>query len=280
MIENTSTVVKSRGPIKALRDGNRLYMDNFTRLLKRSWTTTLIYAIVAGIYTTVLANNTGFFAQCILSLLLFIMITAMLSQGFATLKEHQENGAILPAKHWYGTFHLKLFVRILKFNLSMLLPFVVIIALAVGMFYLSTPMGLIPAVIIASITAFILSLFTLPLIYGEYQYVLNKQTKLSTAYGKSYTKGLHHLPSILGTFLLCVICIFIITQFLQLPRTILIVANIIARRDLAMGDAVVLPGYMIWLEPILFSISGFIQGYLFLFMVYPFYYLYISINNK
>jgi len=280
MIENTSTAVKSRGPIEALKDGNKLYMDNFARLFKRSWTTGILYAIVTGAYTTAIVNNAGFLVLGTFSILFYVMIAAMLSQGFATLVDYHENGSIPASRHWYGTFNLKTFGRIFKFNLSMLLPFLAVSILSATMFILSRPLGLILSVVVGCITMFILILFTLPFCYSEYQYILDKKTKLTTAYGKSYVKGLHHLPTILGTFLLCAIGVFVITQFLQLPQTILIIANMIANRDIAMGDAATMPNYMIWLEPLLFSISGFIQGYLLIFMIYPFYFIYISINNK
>ena len=280
MIENTSTVGFTYDSLGALKAGYKLYMDNFMKLLKRSWVTALIYALTVGAYTTAYANNLGFIATCILSLPYFIMVIAMMSQGYSILKEHQETGNIQSSKRWFGGFEFKLFTRLLIFLLAMIPLFLTSTVIICAMAWLTMPLGKTLGILTCLTTATIISLFILPLCYGEYKYVLNKETKISAVFGKYYKKGIGHFPIIFGTLFLSSICIAIITTFLQLPQIILMISNTLALQNMMTGDIVIMPDYMVWLEPFVFSISGFIQGYLHLFMLYPLYYVYISINNK
>jgi len=280
MIENTSTVGFTYDSLGALKAGYKLYMDNFMKLLKRSWITALIYAIAVGAYTTAYVNNMGFIATCFLSLPYFIMVIAMMSQGYSILKEHQETGSIQSCKRWFGGFEFRVFIRLLILLLTVI-PIILASALIIiAMTWLTMPLGKMLGIFTCLTTAIIISLFMLPLCYGEYKYVLNKETKISAVFGKYYKKGISHFPAIFGTLFLSSICIVIITSFLQLPQIILMISNTLALQNMMMGDIVILPDYMVWLEPLVFSISGFIQGYLHLFMLYPLYYVYISINNK
>ena len=72
----------------------------------------------------------------------------------------------------------------------------------------------------------------------------------------------------------------LLSAIVMLPYYILTTAIVKSQIGLLMGDPLGMPEYMSWMPSVVFAISGFIQGYLHLSMLFPFYYLYGSIEQQ
>ena len=65
-----------------------------------------------------------------------------------------------------------------------------------------------------------------------------------------------------------------------LPSLILLAANIQSLGGTIYGDPTGMPSYMIWMNMGVFTLAGFIQAYVNLSSLFPFYYLYGSIETQ
>ena len=103
------------------------------------------------------------------------------------------------------------------------------------------------------------------------------------SFGRALLLVLKNLTALLRHFgllfsVLFVVAVFTIMALLltMLPATILAIANGEAQTGALMGDPLGMPGYMTSLTLIVFTIAGFIQGYILLSTLFPTYYIYGS----
>jgi len=87
-----------------------------------------------------------------------------------------------------------------------------------------------------------------------------------------------------GSSIMIAIVVLIVTLLLSLvtdlPTNILTMANIQSQTGALKGDSVGMPEYMQWMNIIAFSLAGFIKAYVSLSALFPFYYLYGSIEAQ
>ena len=94
-----------------------------------------------------------------------------------------------------------------------------------------------------------------------------------------FTTGLRYIGTLFVTLLITTIITALITLFCELPAFIIGTANIQAYMGAAMGDPLGMPDYRPTLTFIAFTIAGFVQAYVHLVTLFPFYYAYGSIET-
>ncbi len=94
-----------------------------------------------------------------------------------------------------------------------------------------------------------------------------------------FRPGLRHFGTLFATFFITLLFTAVLTLFCELPAIIIGIANIKAYAGAAAGDPLGMPDYMGKLTFAAFVIAGFIQAYVHLITVFPFYYAYGSIDT-
>lgn len=94
-----------------------------------------------------------------------------------------------------------------------------------------------------------------------------------------FTTGLRYIGTLFVTLLITTIITALLTLFCELPAFIIGTANIKAYMGAAMGDPLGMPDYLPTLTFIAFTIAGFVQAYVHLVTLFPFYYAYGSIET-
>lgn len=62
----------------------------------------------------------------------------------------------------------------------------------------------------------------------------------------------------------------------ELPAIVLLAAGMVSQAGAFQGDPTGMPDYMVWTNLVVFSLAGFVQAYILLSTLFPFYYLYGS----
>jgi len=91
--------------------------------------------------------------------------------------------------------------------------------------------------------------------------------------------GFRHFGVLFTTAFITMLFTVVLTLFCELPAIIIGIANIKAYTGEAAGDPLGMPDYLGTLTFIAFTIAGFIQAYVHLITVFPFYYAYGSIDT-
>ena len=91
--------------------------------------------------------------------------------------------------------------------------------------------------------------------------------------------GWRHLGTLFATALITMFITVALTFFCELPAFIIGFANIRAYTGAAMGDPLGMPDYLPTMTFVAFVIAGFVQAYVHLVTVFPFYYAYGSIDT-
>lgn len=89
-----------------------------------------------------------------------------------------------------------------------------------------------------------------------------------------------HWGMLFATLLVTAIITLLLTFFCELPGVIIGTANVKAYAGMFMGDELGMPDYLPTLTFVAFTIAGFIQAYVHLATIFPFYYAYGSIEQQ
>ena len=305
--KHTDNLWKVRSSRACIADGYNLYMSNFRKIFRRSWHITLVYALIFSAFATMAVTqyshivvlnaaleagfqiNIGNPAEIytflgiflLTALLYFAAATALASQGYQAQREHLETNEIAAAKKWYLP-KFGLFGRTLKAVLWGFLTGFVFSAIIFLMFkvlgHFASP---IVNTILVGVCSLLIGIFVfLPFIYLSTKYILTPKTHFATVFVKSYGTAIRNLGLIFIIFFIVTLITLILTAFTELPAHILYIANIQAQVGQFNGDPLGMPGYMMWLMPIVFALAGFIQGYVHLSMLFPLYYMFGTIDQK
>ena len=95
-----------------------------------------------------------------------------------------------------------------------------------------------------------------------------------------FNPGLRYFGSLFTTALITMLFTLVLTFFCELPAIIIGIANIKAYAGLAYGDPLGMPDYLGKLTIGAFFIAGFIQAYVHLASIFPFYYAYGNIETQ
>lgn len=95
-----------------------------------------------------------------------------------------------------------------------------------------------------------------------------------------FTAGLRRFGLLFATLLVTAIITLLLTFFCELPGIIIGTANVKAYAGMFMGDELGMPDYLPTLTFVAFTIAGFIQAYVHLTTIFPFYYAYGTIEHQ
>ncbi len=276
-----------------IHDGYLLYMDQFRRIFRGTWLAALCYALVTGVGSSMLMQTLSqiFFLrsmhmnQEILSRVLFmsgnalvmILVGAFLyASGFSLLITHQSEGALPATYRWYGYMKRKGVVRTLVALLCLLLYVLLSVLFTVIFFvYLRQHLSSIAYHVLAALVLLGFALLTPPLLFLLVRYILSEKSR----------PWAQPLPSrYWGSTMLVALVVVIITSLMslvaELPTNILTMANLQSQLGSLRGDPVGMPDYMAWLNIIAFTLAAFINAYVLLSAIFPFYYLNGSIEAQ
>ena len=216
-----------------IRDGYLLYSNNFKRMFRASWLIAIVYALTFAWMMSYLVNDIiplsvaiqsnmtdptslGIQYLLFLGIMQIFEIVAIIfaSCGFKACYEHYTTGEIVRTKHWWGTFPMKTFFKLI-----------------------------IPAIC-------------------------------------WFFRNWRHWGFLIGMMILVDILIYVITIFCGLPSSIMMLANIKAYTGAMMGDPLGMPDYLSTMSFVAFTIAGFIQAYVHLWSVFPFYYTITTVKQK
>ncbi|MBO7110264.1 MAG: hypothetical protein J6V97_09275 [Prevotella sp.] len=170
MDKNELSLHRSRSIQAVLRDGYRLFGQNFSRLLRSSWIQAVFYALAFGFtmaffFTNILPllmehrSLSSELLPWIGSILLFVIAAILLAVagGVAPLQQHAQTDAISGPRHWWGRWPWKLTLRsivrlpkmlwmVLRRQLGRLVSICLVMLLAV---LVTTMLFMLPAVVMA-----------------------------------------------------------------------------------------------------------------------------------
>lgn len=301
---NEQSVFHVRSSRAVVTAGYRLYMSNFRRLLRSSWIAAIFYALCMGLFGsfyviqmpkiivtffTQMPANENYIAQMastgivliLLSLLFIIATIFLLSYGYAACREHMETGVIGMPLRWYGKLNKCMLLRTAQCMLWLLLLMTIIYAIVGGLaFLIKSYLSPITAVVAMFCLLIIYFVALLPLSFTFTKYLLTPKCRFLSLVAPSYNTGMRHLGSIFIVTLVVAIFTSILTLVALLPANILYIANLQSQMGTLQGDPAGMPENLSTLNFVVFALMGFIQGYVYLSTIFPYYFLFGSIEKQ
>lgn len=295
---NSLALFRTRSTRAIIADGFRLYTNNFRRLFRAAWPVAVIYALAMALMSSYAISRVipligasqildpeAARAQLMstattagLTVVLFaVCATLLASCGFSALLEHSQTDEISMPKKWYGHISLPVFGRLAVVIVClMVLTGIVGVALS-AIFALAARTGLTTAIVGAGIVTAGCIVLLIPFCYTVYHTMLDKKRLLPFG---GYLTGISHFGTLFVTLLLTGIVTMLLTLIAQLPANILYAANIQSQIGMLGGDEAGMPQGVSWLNFVVFTLGGFIQAFVHLLTLFPFYYAYGSIRQQ
>lgn len=289
----TLELLKIRSNGAVLRDGLKLYLNNFRVIFKASWFSAILYAIVIGSVTTFTINVVTNLLRMVMVgelsatnndlvinivcfaiglLLVLCAETFLFSSVFSLLHKHSTTGIIPAPSHWYGSNDKRVFFRTAYAILIYIIYFIIYQAIVF------IPTGSL-SIIATAILKFIVSvifLIAFPLLAMRMlPYIININKSIF-----GFSIPVRYLGAILSVSIGVAIMVGIALLITTLPSSILLMANIQSLGGTIYGDPTGMPSYMIGMNIGVFTLAGFIQAYVHMAAIFPFYYLYGSIEKQ
>lgn len=293
------SVMKSRSVGSAISEGLRLYMDNFRRIFRFSWPGALVYALAAGIMNSysvshlpmlqvlMLQGRTTPEQQLAMTLPLLLaslgVLIAMLffsSYGFSLLRQHLATGVISRPQRVFNIDLPTLWRTVKSYLWSWLLAFLFGIVLSLIMVLGFTALHGLSRLILMGLLFVAVIVLMLPLCYVIMRYMLTDGTGYWSQLRHAYPVGLRHFGFIFAVMLVELVAILLVNFIVSIPSVVLMSANMLAQAGVLNGDAVGMPTYMPILTLIIFTIAGFLSAYILLSVLFPWYYMYGSIEKQ
>lgn len=297
-------LLRPRSLAAVISDGYRLFMSTFRTLFRSSWPVALVYALAFALMMGDLVNNViplqvslqsmgapvpPLAMATYLATLLFFILAALLlaAQAVQVFREHAATGDVSRPQHWWGRLCLKPFLRLLVAEGWMLLLGIAIDAVFVGITMGILALGVVGSIgksIASMVLLFVLlcviAAFCVPFFYTVMRALLKSGKVQLAPPVQGYGLGLRHWGLLFATIF--VVCLFtgILSLVCELPAVIMAAANTMAYVGLAQGDPLGMPENMVPLTYAVFFIAGFIQAYVHLSTLFPFYYAYGSIEQQ
>lgn len=297
--EKELSVHKIRSVQACIADGYRLYFRNFGKIVRGSWLSAVLYALSLGLamayYFTIvipemismdttgqsafgsIATWCGLMGIYSLAILLFIC-----AAGFAPLREHATNGTISRPPHWWGRWPLALTGRALVLGIWITMAVTIgVVIIGLILWGLTAAMGTgnttasITTVAVVMILTAALLLAILPLTITCIDRMMAPRFSLAPPL-KGYGSAAKQLGRLIVTALVVWLVASLATSLATLPAFILTMADMVATAGAMNGDPVEMPQPLFWYFFATFAISGFLQAYIHLSTLFPFYYLWGS----
>jgi len=302
--KNEMQLFRLRSSRGAIADGYRLFLSSFRPLLRATWIVAVVYALAAAAFTKSyiammpqllimkmqhLTADTAALTQLGMNMLpmmaasLFIILTtvALTGCGFTAFKEHASSETISRPAHWYGRFEVKTWLRVFLMMLAIglfatLISFVMGVVIVLSQKYL----GALASSLLVGLLWLLFFAAYLPVAYPIYQYMLTPGARLWKTLAAGYRTGLRHWGALFVVTLITSIITAMLTLIVELPAIILGMANLNSQLGTLQGDPAGMPDYMGWMTTVVFTIAGFIMAYVNLSALFPFYYLYGSVETR
>ena len=283
-----------------IASGYRLYTQIFRRLLRASWPVAIVYALamaalssyyishvmpLMGLQTIVdpetmqalWAKTMGGFGA--LTLCFVVAATVLSGYAFSAMREHLATGDYQKPVHWWGRFDWPTLRRVLITGCWLLVVGIVYSAVLTGLIALAAKSGLTSLTVGAAVMGLVLMCLLLPLCYTSYRAVLAEKFRPAPPFG-GYLDGLGHWGLLFVVMLVTGIIAWLLSLVTQLPAAILYAANVQSQLGALQGDELGMPEGMWWLNFVVFAVGGFIQAYVQLSTLFPFYYVYGTIAES
>lgn len=289
----TLELLKIRSNGAVLRDGLKLYLNNFRVIFKASWFSAILYAIVIGSVTTFTINVVTNLLRMVMVgelsatnndlvlnivcfaiglLLVLCAETFLFSSVFSLLHKHSTTGIIPTPSHWYGSNDKRVFFR----TAYAILIYIIYFSIYLAIVYIPTGSLSIIATAILKFIVSVIFLIAFPLLAMRMlPYIININKSIF-----GFSIPVRYLGAILSVSIGVAIMVGIALLITTLPSSILLMANIQSLGGTIYGDPTGMPSYMIWMNIGVFTLAGFIQAYVHMAAIFPFYYLYGSIEKQ
>lgn len=303
-----STAMKSNSTVASIKLGYLLFAGNFKKIFKASWLFALLFGLVCAvigpilsiempaILTQAMANPasamslgkiyTGLLAVCLLLFIVGGVIEMVFySSGFSQLKGHINSGTIERPARWLS-IDKPMAWRTVKGLLASLLVVAVTTALLTLLYIIGVKASVIKPDAIAGkavwgIVAIAVALIVyIPVVFITMKYILDDTTRYWRLFFSAYKTALRHFGYIFVMAFFVGVVFVVATYVLQLPAVILVTANYQANLGVVFGDPLGMPSYIVPLTAAVFFISGFMQAYIRMSALFPFYYMYGSIETQ
>ena len=299
--KNEDTCLKIRSTRATVAAGLRLYMGNFRRIFRATWLPALLLALASALSYQMMISTTSrlqnsmaqmaqghmdgdwmsqYLMQSGVSLLSFLVMLLFVSYAFSMLSRHRQEGFIPVPARWLTkpdgrSLARTVAIAMVWFVVGLIVTVICSIVLALGVVRHSVAiMG------ISLLLAIVLLALLLPLTYPSMRYVTTRDTRLFDILGSGYRQGLRYWGYIFAVLFVIILIAAVILSVTMLPAIVLLTANIKAQAGAAMGDALGMPSYMSWMSFLVFTLSGFIQAYVALAIIFPAYYMAGSIEQQ
>lgn len=291
---NDLSALRPRSSQAAISAGYRLFVSNFKHLFRASWLLAVIYALTMGVFACHFFQNvlpllyqsnglTGNSTTLVIGgalLLLFILIAAAFaSVGFHAMSVHKDTGAIPRPARWYGLFHAGIAMRTIVSALWIVATVTVATAVLVGVSYgmkqmtgVSTLTDSVTSMTVLAVVTILILTAALPLAYSVVSGIVFKKKFGWRTPVEDYGKGIRHLGKLFLIALVVVIVTLLLTFVGQMPGHVLTIAHLLAQAGHAQGDPLGMPDNIGLITFGVFTLTGFIQAYIHLSTIFPFYY--------
>ncbi len=296
--------LRSRSSSAVIKKGYRFYLNNFRKLFKASWSVALLYAIVVGVSMSLFINH--FTQYIILSQsglagtpevqqqfyvflaivggigLLFLLIAVLFTScGITLLDEYRSSGITTMPTRWYGRLSRPHVLLTLKAVLWLLLIIIVFAGIIVGCaFVWKVWLGNITGIVFFICMNALLLVMWLPFSYIIFNYMFDGHISFPSLLSRRFGVAIRHWGSIFIVALVTGILVMLFTIITELPANILYIANLQSQIGMLQGDPQGMPTYMTWMNLIVFAIAGFIQAYVHLSTLFPYFFLYGSLEAQ
>lgn len=293
----TLELLKIRSNGAVLRDGLKLYLNNFRVIFKASWFSAILYAIAIGSVATFTINVVTNLLRMVMVgelsatnndlvlnivcfaiglLLLLCACTMLYSSVFSLLRKHSTTGNIPTPSHWYGSNDKQSFIRTVWTMIVLSLVIIVYSFISGAFYYMLVGKLSILALAILLFILFITMLIALPILAMRMlPYIINNTKSMF-----GFSIPIRYWGTILSICIGVATMVGIALLITTLPSSILLMANIQSVGGAIYGDPTGMPSYMIWMNIGVFTLAGFIQAYVHMAAIFPFYYLYGSIEKQ
>jgi hypothetical protein len=205
-----------------------------------------------------------------------------MAMSYQIFRQHSQDNAIVNPARWYSLPNMKILGRVLSVFFVLIVLNVILFApiVAVSMLMHTHKLGTVTGSLAIFVLTFLLFAIMLPFVYSIQRYLVSQESSLKQMLWRDYLVGWSYWGRIFAVTLIVSIITVSISIFIELPAPILGLAYMNSQQGVMMGDPSGMPEYMSILRMVVFTLAGFIQSFVFISSLFPFYYLYGSIEAK
>lgn len=291
---HTQEVLRHRSSQASIAAGYKAFFHHFRPILRATWLVAVGYAVLMAVaqklcqWSTLWlsvhpdSDSLTFVWPLVVAVVLcWLAEIAFTGSTLGLQREHFTTQTISQSPRWTGRFNRHAIWRTAKAYLSITLISAVAMALVVVFGVVgSQHFGHITVLCTTLLLLVVVLLLLLPFAFSGMRYVLVDGTKLKSVFGRDYLTGLRRIGSLFATWLLTTLVSGSVMIIVALPALILLGAGVVSQMGMAIGDPSGMPDYMAWMSFVAYLCMGFVGAYVKMSVLFPFYYLFGSIEKK